>query len=229
MTLTEANRPAQPGSRSAASSRKIAAVASALLAVSLFMTVAVVNVPHDATDSELQRWWQESANRWSGVFSGLFAICTAALIAVVLNYLRELPQAVRSPQWLGFARSMGAAVTAVWLVTGAARAAIGHLVDVMDEPLPGTDVLRTITAFNYVLLGLSGMAVLALCIGAVSVWGLRAAALPRWECYLGLGCALLMLLAVAAQYGAYTTPLAIFWALGLAVAIWRQPGVVTEG
>ena len=64
---------------------------------------------------------------------------------------------------------MGAAVTAVWLVTGAARAAISHLVDVMDEPLPRTDVLRFATALNYTLLGLSGMGVLALCILAISM------------------------------------------------------------
>ena len=31
------------------------------------------------------------------------------------------------------------------------------------------------------------------------------------------------LAAVVAQYGAFTTPLAILWALCLAVAIWRQP------
>jgi hypothetical protein len=28
-----------------------------------------------------------------------------------------------------------------------------------------------------------------------------------------------------AQYGAFTTPLAIVWALCLAVAIWRQPSI----
>ena len=32
-----------------------------------------------------------------------------------------------------------------------------------------------------------------------------------------------MIAAVVAQYGAFTTPLAILWALCLAVAIWRQP------
>ena len=32
-----------------------------------------------------------------------------------------------------------------------------------------------------------------------------------------------MLAAVVAQYGALTMPLAILWALCLAVAIWRQP------
>jgi hypothetical protein len=121
---------------------------------------------------------------------------------------------------------MAAAVTAVWLVTGAARAAISHLVDVMDEPLPGVDVLRLATALNYTLLGLSGMAVLGLFILAMSVVVLRTSALGRWIGYVGVGCAVLMLAAVVAQYGAYTTPLGILWSLCLAVAIWRQPDPV---
>ena len=41
---------------------------------------------------------------------------------------------------MAFARSMAGAVTAVWLVTGAARATIGHLVDTMNEPLPGAEL-----------------------------------------------------------------------------------------
>jgi hypothetical protein len=203
--------------------RKVGAVAAALFAVALFMTVASVDVPHDATDAELLHWWQQSGNRMSGLVSGLSAICAAVLFAVVINYLRSLSATAKAPQWLAFARSMGAAVTAVWLVTGAARAAIGHLVDVMDEPLPGIDVLRFATAFNYTLLGLSGMGVLGLSILAVSVVVLRTDALGRWVGYVGVVCSVITLLAAAAQYGAFTTPLAILWALCLAVAIWRQP------
>ena len=118
---------------------------------------------------------------------------------------------------------MGTAATAVWLVTGAARAALGHLVDTMNEPLPGVDVLRYATALNYTLLGQFGMAVLALCILAVSVVVLRTGVFGRWLGYVGGVCAAVMIVAVVAQYGAFTTPLAILWALCLAVAIWRQP------
>ena len=202
--------------------RATGAVAAAVFAVALFMTVASVNVPHDPSDQELLSWWQDSGNRTAGVMSGMWAIIAACSVAVVMNHLRTLSATAKSPQWLAFARSMAGAVTAVWLVTGAARAAIGHLVDVMDEPLPGVDVLRAATAFNYTLLGLSGMAVLGLFILAVSVVVLRTGALGRWLGYVGAGCAILMIAAVVAQYGAYTTPLGILWALCLAVAIWRQ-------
>ena len=120
---------------------------------------------------------------------------------------------------------MGAAVTALWLVTGAARGTLGHLVDTMNEPLPGVDVLRFATALNYTLLGQSGMAVF----GTVHRRGLGRgpphrrfgplARVRRWRLLT------IMIAAVVAQYGAFTTPLAIVWALCLAVAIWRQPSL----
>jgi CDP-diglyceride synthetase len=203
--------------------RATGAATAALFAVALFMTVASVDVPHEPSDQELLTWWQDSGNRTAGVLSGMWALLSACTIAVVMNHLHTLTAAAKAPRWLAFARSMAAAVTAVWLVTGAARAAIGHLVDVMDEPLPGVDVLRAATAFNYTLLGLSGMAVLGLFILAVSVVVLRTRALGRWLGYVGVGCAVVMIAAVVAQYGAFTTPLGILWALCLAVAIWRQP------
>ncbi|HSV40736.1 MAG TPA: hypothetical protein VLI04_18390 [Nocardioidaceae bacterium] len=202
---------------------RVAAVASALLGVALFWTVASMNVPHDATDAELLTWWQDSGNRMTGVVSGLFAILTAIAIAVVANHLADLSAARRTPQWLALSRSMAAAVTAVWLVTGAARGSIGHLVDFMDEPLPGLDTLRSMTAFNYMLLGTSGMAVLGLFIVAVSVVVLRSGALGRWVSYVGLGCGVVMVAAVLARYGAFTTPLAILWSFCLAFALWREP------
>ncbi len=203
--------------------RKVAAGASALFGVALFMTVASIDVPHRATDAELVRWWQQSGNRMSGIVSGLSAICAAVLITVVLNYLGRLRATERAPQWTAFARSMGAAVAAVWLVTGAARATISRLVDVIDEPLPGVDVLRFATALNYALLGLAGMGVLGLTILAVSVVVLRTDALGRWVGYVGIGCSVVVLAATVAQYGAYVMLAAIAWAFCLAAAIWRAP------
>ena len=224
MTVTQAPATTTPGDVApSAMATKVAALAAALLAVSLFMTVAVINVPQDPSDQELLTWWQDSGNRWAGVMSGAWAILVAVTIPVVMNHLHRLDAARRSPQWLAFARSMGGAVTAVWLVTGAARATLGHLVDTMDEPLPGVDVLRFSTGLNYTLLGQSGMAVLALCIVAVSVVVLRTGVFGRWLGYVGAGCSAVMLAGVVAQYGAFTMPLAILWALCLAVAIWRRP------
>jgi hypothetical protein len=214
-TATTTTRPAR-------AARATGAIAATLFAVALFWTVASVDVPHEASDQELLAWWQDSANRLSALASGMWAIVAACTVAVLMDHLHSITAAAKAPRWLAFARSMAAAVTAVWLVTGAARAAIAHLVDVMDEPLPDVGVLRFATALNYTLLGLSGMAVLGLFILSMSVVVLRTGALGRWVGYVGVGCAVLMLAAVVAQYGAYTTPLGILWSLCLAVAIWRR-------
>ncbi len=195
---------------------RVAALAAALVGVSLFWTVAAVDVPHGASDAELIAWWQDSGHRWSGVWSGLAAIGVAVSLAVVRHHLGTLA-AARDSAWMAFGRSMATAVMAVWLVTGAVRASLGRLVDVMDEPLPGPDVLRTVTAVNYALLGLSGMAVLGLMILGVSV-----ALLRTWVGRLGVGCAVVVMGATLAQYGAYVTLVAIAWTLCLAVWLWRS-------
>ena len=223
MSVTEAVPASTTTSTPSATDRKGAAAAAALFGGALFVTVAAVNVPYKAADAELLAWWQVSGNRTAGLVSGLAAVCAAVLLPVVLNHLQGLRAAAAAPRWLAFARSMGAAVTAVWLVTGAARATVGHLVDVMDEPLPGLDVLRFATALNYTLLGVSGMAVIGLCALAVSVLVLRTGVLARWVGYVGAVGGAVIMLAVVAQLGAFATPFAVVWALALAVGIWRQP------
>jgi hypothetical protein len=129
---------------------------------------------------------------------------------------------------MAFGRSMATAVMCVWLVTGAMRGAVGHLVDVMDQPLPGVDVLRALTAVNYMLLGLSGMAVLGLMMLGVSVAVLRGRALARWFGLVGLGCSVVTLLATLAQYGAYVTLVAILWSFCLAFALARTSGGIGD-
>jgi hypothetical protein len=201
----------------------VAAVAAVLFGVAMFLTVASVNVPHDASDAELLDWWQQGSNRTSGVISGLFAVCAAALLAVVAGYVHQLDAARTSPLWRALSRSMAAAFTAAMLVTAATRSAIGHLVDVMDEPLPSVDVLRYATALNYQVLGLAAMGALALTILATSVLALRTGAYGRWAGWVGIVCGAVMSAAVAAGYGGFTVPLAILWSVCLGVAV-RPPG-----
>ena len=209
---------AQPETRSATAA-KVAVVAAILFGAAMFLTVASVNVPHDASDAKLLEWWQQQSNRTSGVISGLFAVCAAALLAVLMNHVHHLDATRKSPLWRGFAHSMAAAFTAAMLITAATRSAIGHLVDVMDEPLPGVDVLRYATALNYQVLGLAAMGALALTILATSVLALRTAAFGRWAAWIGLGCGAVMLAAVGAGYGGFTVPLAILWSVCVGVAV----------
>ncbi|MGN9911743.1 hypothetical protein ACTMTJ_29815 [Phytohabitans sp. LJ34] len=201
---------------------RVASVAALLFAVCLFWTVASVNVPRDATDAELLAWWQDSGNRLAGTVSGVCAMAAAVLLAVVVSHLRRIPTASGAPAWLALARAMGAAFTATLLVSAALRGVVAHLVDRMDQPLPSLDVLRYSTALNYTLLNLPVMTTLALTITAISVVTLRTAALPRWIGYVGLGAALVIAVAVAAQIGAYAIPAALLWAVCLSVALWRR-------
>ena len=63
MSLTEApTAPVNVAPSPAAT--KVAAAAAALLGVSLFLTVAVINVPHEPSDQELLTWWQDSGTGW---------------------------------------------------------------------------------------------------------------------------------------------------------------------
>jgi hypothetical protein len=217
MTITHAA--ATSTDRSSRAGAIVAASASILFGVAMFWTVASVDVPHDAGDAELLEWWQQSGNRMSGIVSGLFAVCAAALLAVVANYVHRLEATRTSPLWRAFARSMAGAFTAAMLITAATRSAIGHLVDVMGEPLPSVDVLRYATALNYQVLGLAAMGALALTILSTSVLALRTAAFARWAAWVGLGGGAVMLGAVAAGYGGYTVPVAILWSVCLAIAV----------
>jgi hypothetical protein len=209
----------KPADRDVTTASWVAAGAAVLFAASMFWTVASVDVPHDASDAKLLEWWQQSGNRTSGIVSGLFAFCAAALFAVVANHVHHLEATSSSPRWRAFARSMGSAFSALMLVTAATRSAVGHLVDVMNEPLPGVDVLRYATALNYQVLGFAAMGALGLTILATSVLALRTSAYGRWAGWVGIGCGGLMLGAVAAGYGSFTVPLAILWSICLAVAV----------
>jgi len=212
--------PAPPTSTKA---RTVASIAAVLFAISFFCTVASVNVPHKASDAKLLDWWQDSGKLNSGIASEFFAIGTAVLFIVVINYVLTLLARSGMPQWTAFAHSMATVFAATLLVSAALRGVIGHMVQVYDDPLPGIDVLRYSTGLNYTLIGTATMAAFALSILAVSVVVVRTEVLAKWAGYVGLLCGGAILVAVALLMGAYTIPLAILWAVCTSVAIWRQP------
>jgi hypothetical protein len=203
---------------------RIASICAVLFAITLFMTVASVNVPYDVGDAEHLAWWQERAHVTSGMISMFFAIATALLFAVVGNDLLAR-FGDRAGPLAAFARVMATAFTVSMLMVGALRGVVGHLVQVQNEPLPGLDVLRFSTALNYTVLGVVAMgsfAIFALTAGALV---LRTAVLARWVGFVSIGCGVVTLGAVVALVGAFTVPVAILWALSTAVATWRASRV----
>jgi hypothetical protein len=204
---------------------RVAAGASVLFAVCFFGTVASIDMPHGATDSEVLDWWREGGNQFNVLISMVFAIATAILFTVVVNHVRELA-AQTGPAYrsvMNFAHSMATAFCAVMLVSAAVRGVVGIQVKVIDEPLPGVDVLRFVNAFNYALIGFGVMTVLALSMLSISVVVLRTHFLARWIGIMGVVCGLIIAAATAATFGPFAISIALLWSLGLAVAIWRQP------
>ncbi|NKE59189.1 hypothetical protein FXN61_21165 [Lentzea sp. PSKA42] len=188
---------------------RTASISAGLFALSLFGTVASVNVSNDLA------WWQEAANRSSGTISAFFAVGAAVLFGILLTHLTY----GTTSAWLATARTLGIAVVAGLLVSAALRGVIAHLTDHEQLPLPSADVLNYSTALNHMLLNVPVMAALALTIGAISVTNLRA---TPWLGYVGLVCAIVVLAAVGLQIGAYAIPAVLLWALCQAVALWHS-------
>jgi len=206
--------------RTATAGPKIASGAAVFFAVSLFASVASVNVPGDATDADLLAWWHDAGNQTSVIVSMFCGIAAAIFFAVVANHLRALVSG--SDHVARFAQSMAAAYTAALLVTAAVRGAVGYQVKVAGEPVPDVGVLRYSTSLGYALLDNVAMTTLALSILAFSVAVIRTGALGRWVAIVGIVCAVVIAGAVAASVGAFAIPLALLWAVCAAVAIWRR-------
>lgn len=209
-----------PADRSA----RVASIASVLFAVAMFLCVASVNVPYKASDSKVLNWWQDPSNLTSTIASLFFATSAAVLFILVANHLRAIASRTEGEvtPWSAFAHSMATAFCSSMLVVAAIRGAIGRLVKIDGDPLPGLDVLRFSTGLGYALLGTGAMGVLGLSILATSVVVLKSHCLARWVGMLGILCSILIIGAAAALLGALATPAVIVWALAMAVAIWRQ-------
>ena len=210
---------------SSGKSARIASIASALFALSMFLCVASVNVPYKASDKSVLNWWQDDANLISTIASLFFTTSAAILFIVVMNYLRALASKAEAGDALStaFAHSMAGAFCSTMLVVAAMRGVIGRLVKIDGDPLPGLDVLRFSTGLNYALLGTGAMGTLGLSMLAISVVILKTRVLRRWVAIIGIVCSIVTLAAAGALLGSLATPAVILWALALAVALWRQP------
>ena len=210
---------------SSTSPARVASIASALFAVSMLLFSAVLNVPWKASDNKVLVWWQSDSNLIATIASLFFGIFAAVFFIVVANYLRALASKAEGQvsQWSAFAHSMAAAFCSTMLVLAAMRGVIGRMVKIDAAPLPGIDVLRFSTGLNYALYNTGAMAVLALSILAMSIVVIRTQILGKWVGILGLICSVVILAASAALLGSLTVPVALVWALAMAVALWRQP------
>ena len=210
--------------RATEKSARVASIASALFAVSILLFSAVLNVPWKSSDHTLLAWWNSDSHLIETIASLFFGICAGVLFMVVANYFRALASRAEGglTQWTAFAHSMAAAFCSTMLVLAAMRGVIGRMVKVDGSPLPGLDVLRFSTGLNYALYNTAAMAALALSIMAMSIVVLRTHILGKWVGVVGIICSAVILAAVAALLGSLTVPVALVWAVSMAVALWRR-------
>jgi len=211
----------------ACSAGRVAAISSVVFGISMFALVASVNVPREASDEKLAAFWRGSENLIGATVSAYAALLGAICLMVVVNHVRLLAaSATAEGPLVGFARSMATLCAGSLVVVGAMRGALAHLVRAEDLPLPGPEVLRYATSLGYSLLDLGTMGLLGVTMLATSVLILRSKVLSGWVGVLGSACGVITLAAVAVGFGAFSTPVAIVWGIGLAVSVLRrgQPG-----
>ena len=203
---------------------RVASIASALFAVSILLFSAVLNVPWKASDHTLLTWWNSDSHLIETLASLFFGICAAVLFMVVANYVRAVASRAEGgpTQWIAFAHSMAGAFCSTMLVLAAMRGVIGRMVKVDGSPLPGLDVLQFSTGLNYALYNTGAMAALALSIMAMSIVVLRTHILGTWVGVVGIISSAVILVAVAALLGSLSVPVALVWAVSMAVALWRR-------
>lgn len=192
-------------------------------AVALFVSVAALNMPREATDQELTDWYGVTGNLVSSVVS-MFALFAAgalflAFLGAVLSRLRVSDETGRLTS---FAAAVGQVFASVLFVTGAVRGAVGKSVQFNNETLPAVGALRVLDSVSSALLGVYAMLAAALVIGAVSMLILRTDAFPRWLGILGSVCAAVLVLAQTTFVGELAIPVLLIWAIATSVQLRRQ-------
>ncbi|MEO6715512.1 MAG: hypothetical protein ABIM89_19090 [Mycobacteriales bacterium] len=208
----------------AATPKATGALAGIGFGIALFLGVAALNVPTDATDSELSTWYAESGNLVSGVVSMFaFFIAGASLLFFVSALARRLRDADASGgQLTSIMSGAGYALAATLFVTGAVRGAVGKAVEFNDQPVPAVGTLRAFNALSSTLLGVMGMLAAAVVIAVASNLVSRDVSLPRWLAYLGYVCAAVLVVAQATFLGELAIPVILIWAIATSVQLLRR-------
>ena len=209
--------------------RRAAALAGVAFAVLLFLGVAVLNPPVDATDTELVDWWSAHANQTAAAVS-MYLFAAAAIS--FLGFLTHLSARIRAgagggqPSQLTFAAGIVSATTLA--VAAAARGVVGKATALNDQPLPGADALRYLSQLASATLGVLAMLSIAATILALSYAILRTGVLGRWLAWLGIIAAAALLAVQTTFFGELAIPAVLIWTIAASIAIWRAPAPVHE-
>lgn len=201
---------------------RLGALAGIAFALLTFLSLAIIDPIHRATDQELLAWWTDAGLLRDSIVSMYLKLGGMACFLVFLTLLRaRLRAADPDSPWLELAYGAGIAFVATFSLGAVTRALIAQSVRVKGEPLPGPDTLRYATDFSDAAFGFVAIPFVTLTVLAVSLMILQTGALSKVVGWLGLVVAALSLVVVALQIGPFASPLIFIWALAASSQLFR--------
>ncbi len=204
---------------------KLGALCGLGFALSLFVGVAMLDIPRKATDQELIAWWSDGGHRTAAIVSmELFVVaglCFLAFLSALRSSLLTAEGSVR--QLTALVGAAGVVFVAMLFVAAAARGVIAFAVEspANGEPLPGPDTLRYLPQIGYAITGTGGMAAAALTVAGVSWLTVRTAVFGRWLAWVGAAATAIVVIASTLLFAVFAIPALLVWALATSIALWR--------
>lgn len=212
-------------------SRTLGAVAGAICALLLFVSLAAVDPLQEATDAELTDWWTSNSNLDNTLISMYTRLFAAPFLLVFLAQLRRVLRTHDDGGWGDLVQSSGVVCAAMLALSALARGVTAQSVRFNDEPLPGVDTLRFVTELSIQAYAMAAIGSLAVAVGVTGIIVLRTRALPGWLAWVSLPFAAISLVAVPLQMGAFASPLLLLWLLATSFCLARsksaEDGVAT--
>jgi hypothetical protein len=189
----------------------------------LFATVAIVNIPHDATDSELISWWSKSSNLNASLISSFLSLATAVALLFFLIALRHRlnPDRASDSTSVQVMYSSGVIGVGLLIVSRLGIGVIASAVKMDDQPLPGVDLLRYLPQFGYVAMT-SVLCILSISMISGALANRITAGFGHWWTFTtaGLG---LVVLGGATLIGPFIIPVLLLWTVITGIGLWKTP------
>lgn len=201
---------------------KVASIAGILFVVLLIAGIATTgDMPAtDASDSEHVDWWSDSGNQTRMIVSAyLITLASLAFVAFLVAMRARLLAQPGSELLARFSFAAGLLFAALLIAATISIGQVAGAVKFGDAPLPAVDFLRMFPQFGYGLMLLGGGLSAAASVAAASWAILRTGAFERWLGWLGIVCAIVLLL------GVFFLPMValLIWVLAASVLLWRRP------
>ncbi len=205
------------------------AIAGVAFSVLLFLAVASLDSLREASDAELLAWWTNSANLRDNVVSMYFMLaCVPCFLLFLVTLRGRLARAEEDGAALSsFVFAAGLCFAVAVLVGGTARGLIAQSVKFGNEPLPGPDTLRYVTAFSTTIFVLVAMPAAAITLAAAAWLIIRSRVMAAWLGWAGLLAAGVIAVATAFLMGPLALPVLMLWVVAASVELWRTREVAS--